>query len=298
MKPSEQPSRTRCPRHEPQHFIASLIEVGIGGGLLTVFFWFRTQMWERRAHRLAARSDIALPAHLVRPVARFLRAQYAFTVPSVWLTTALEVSVSGPGYRQTDWALILPPVVAGLPVALAACMAALAAGPRWKASGARRVTHPGSVPVRQAFTASELAAVVIGAMFAVAFGAWGLWRVGAVPAWWAASAATFGCAAAASWYVAKDVMNRPSSASDEIELGWDDLFRFQNARAVIINVAWVPTFVLLFLDFVASSQLSKSTTNEVWPIYAVIAAAVLLWLTFRQGRRLWRLAWLEPDRFR
>jgi hypothetical protein len=47
----------------------------------------------------------------------------------------------------------------------------------------------------------------------------------------------------------------------------------------------------------ASSQLSKPMTIEVWPISGTVAVAVLLWLVFRQGRRLWRRAWLEPDRF-
>jgi len=280
-----------------QHVIASLIGTGIGYGLLMLIVWFRRRFWERKAHKLAADSDIALPAHLVRRVARFLRAQYVFVLAGLWPIMALESTAFGPSGRPADWALSLPPVVTGLPVLVAVCVALLAAGPRWKASGARRVTHLGGLSVRHAFTASELAAVVMGAMFAVAFGAWALWRVGAASAWWAASAATFGCAAAACWYLAKDVMNRPSSASDEIELGWDDLFRFQHARAIIINAAWLPTIILLFLDSWVSSQLSKPPTIELWPIFATTAVALLLVLVFRQGRRLWRRAWLEPDGF-
>jgi hypothetical protein len=280
-----------------QQLIGNLIEIGIAYALVMIIVWFRKGMWERRAHRLAANSDIALPAHLVGRVARFLRSQYAFTMLVTLLSISIELSVIDNHDPSGHWARWLPLVVAGLPVALAPALAVLTMGPRWKASGTRRVAHPGSLPVRRAFTASELAAVAIGAVFAVAFGAWGLWRVGAAAVWWVASAATFACAAAACWYVAEDVMNRPSSASDEIELGWDDLFRFQHVRGLIAGAAWAPPIILLVLDYGTSIELSKSTTIDFWPVYAVVGIAVLLWLVFRQGRRLWRRAWLESDRF-
>jgi len=111
-------------------------------------------------------------------------------------------------------------------------------------------------------------------------------------------------AAFAAWrYAATSLMNRPSSASDAIELGWDDLLRFRQVRAVTAGAAWAPAAYLYLIDCMMPSAFGQQTTapGEVgyqlrwWPIIAPIAVALLLARVFRQGRHLWRRAWLERD---
>jgi len=131
----------------------------------------------------------------------------------------------------------------------------------------------------------------------------GLRYVRAPATWWLACAAALSAAFAAWRYAATSLMSRPSSASDAIELGWDDLLRFRRVRAVTAGAAWAPAAYLYLIDCMMSSAFGQQTTapGEVgyqlrwWPIIAPIAVALLLARVFRQGRHLWRRAWLERD---
>jgi hypothetical protein len=277
--------------------VETLIGLGIGYFLTIpfyVFLAFRDSMWMRRAYRLAGQSSIALPAHLAERVARFLRAQYLFSVPALTaVIVVLDVVLYGDNTQQRDWTLWFPWLLAGMPVFYTPYFFTATLWPRWKASGARRVTHLRRMSVWEAFTPAEFAVVLIGPVFGVAFGAWGLWRVSAPAIWWVACQLGFGAAMLAWWYAAGHIMNRPSSASDELELGWDDLLRFRAVRDLTIGAAWLPPLMLLLVDDFMSWQLDKDHGFQLWPFPVIIVAALLLYRTLRQGRQLWRKAWLE-----
>jgi hypothetical protein len=88
------------------------------------------------------------------------------------------------------------------------------------------------------------------------------------------------------------IMGRPSSATDEIELGWDDLFRFQHVRDLTMGAAWLPSLLIFLLDEEVI-QSRNPQSGSFWPEYVAGATFVLVYLLFRQGRQLWRRAW-EP----
>jgi len=76
-----------------------------------------------------------------------------------------------------------------------------------------------------------------------------------------------------------------------LELGWDDLLRFQCVRGLLTTVAWAPGAALLFVDWMVSASLSRADGTTFWPVYVAIAFGILLYLVFRRGRHLWRRAW-------
>jgi hypothetical protein len=153
-----------------------------------------------------------------------------------------------------------PWILAGLPLYWAILCFVLSLWPRWKASGGYRVAHLGGSRVRQAFTPAEFTAVVIGAVLSAALGAWRLWYVAAPVTWWLACAAALAAAFAAWRYAATSLMSRPSSASDAIELGWDDLLRFRQVRAVTAVAAWATAIFVYLTDCAMSSAFVQETT--------------------------------------
>ena len=287
------------------HFFAVyLMGYAIAFVISAVVAVLRKHMWIQRAHKLAARSDIALPGLLAGRVARFLRDEFLFvqlvTVPAVPLLAAMVVGAEA----HRNWATWFPWILAVLPLYWAISCFVISLWPRWKASGGYRVTHLGRLPAFQAFTPAEFTAVVIGAVLSAALGAWGLWYVAAPATWWLACAAALAAAFAAWRYAATSLMNRPSSASDAIELGWDDLLRFRQVRAVTSGAAWAPAIFVYLIDCMMSSAFVQKTTvpaGEVgyevrwWPIIVPIAVGLLLAQVFRRGRHLWRRAWVERD---
>jgi len=222
-----------------------------------------------------------------------LRAQYLFSAPVLGVGVVVFDVVLYGNRQQRDWTLWFPWILAGMPLFYTAYLFATTVWPRWKASGARRVTHLRSLPVREAFTPPECAALLIGPVFGAAFGAWGLWRVTVPAFWWVACAVAFGAGLLAWWCAARAIMARPSNASGEVELGWHDLLRFRAVRDLTVGVAFLPPLMLLLVDDFMSWQLSKRTSLQLWPFLVIIVAWLPLHRTFRQGRQLWRLAWLE-----
>lgn len=288
------------------HSVGYLIGYAVGFAILAVIAAFSRDMWVQRAHKLAAQSNIALPGQLAGRVARFLRDEFLFgqliMVAVIPLTDAVIV---GNG-EQRHWAAWFPWILAGLPLFWIIYTFVASAWPRWKASGENRVTHLTHVSVRQAFTEAELTAVVIGAVSTAALGVWGLWRAAAPAMWWLACAAALAAAVAAWHYAARSIMNRPSSASDEIELGWDDLLRFRRVRGVTAGAAWGSALFVYLIDCVMSSAFVTETVTpgmvsyqlQWWPVVVPVVAGFLLYWVFRQGRQLWRRAWLERGGFR
>jgi hypothetical protein len=88
-------------------------------------------------------------------------------------------------------------------------------------------------------------------------------------------------------------MDRRSSASDELELGWDDLLRFEQVRMFTLGCAWLPaTYIFLADEGVVNERaLAAGTSADLSWMFYVPAVWVVVFLTFRQGRQLWRRAW-------
>jgi hypothetical protein len=285
------------------YFAGYLMGYAIASVINAVIAVLRKHMWIQRAHKLAARSDIALPGLLAGRAARFLRDEFLFGQLVTVLTVPFLVAVLVGDEAHRYWATWFPWILAGLPLYWAVVCFVLSLWPRWKASGGYRVTHLGRLPVRQAFTPAEFTAVVVGAVLSAALGAWGLWYVAASATWWLACAAALAAAFAAWRYAATSVMNRPSSASDAIELGWDDLLRFREVRAITLSVAWAPAILVYLIDCMMSSAFVHKTMapglvsyQVQWlPLVVPIVVGLLLFRVFRQGRQRWRRAWLERD---
>ncbi len=119
----------------------------------------------------------------------------------------------------------------------------------------------------------------------------GLQSVRAPATWWVACSAAFVGSVALCWHVATVIMSRPSSASDVLELGWDDLFRFKRVRGLVVATAWAPTLLLLPIEGVLSSAFSGASGESFLPWEADAVLAVMVIVVFRQGRHLWRRAW-------
>ncbi len=133
--------------------------------------------------------------------------------------------------------------------------------PRWKASNRYRVTHLGRMSARHAFTPAEFATVILGAVLGLALSAWGLRYVAASAMLWLACAAASGVAFVTWHHAARCIMNRPSSASDEIELGWDDLLRFRQVRVFTVGAAWAPAIFVYMLDCTMASAFIQNFTG-------------------------------------
>lgn len=274
--------------------LSNFIGTGIGYSLLVLFMAFRRRSWIRRAHKLAASSDIALPDPLAPRVARFLRNEFLFGLLVTWVSVSPLIGILTPYARRYMAAQSFPWILAGLPLACVCLSYALTVWPRWRASGASRVTHLGHMTIRQAFTPAEATVAIFGVVFAAVTSGWGLWQV-AAPAWgWIVCTAAFGAGAFAWWHATSAIMSRPSSASDEIELGWDDLLRFRNVRGLTIAAAWLPAILVFVADYQLAFLLNGSQTVELRPFLPTIAAAVIAFRVFRQGRELWRQAWTPP----
>jgi hypothetical protein len=279
------------------HYLVDVVIYGIGYGSMAVsavFLAFRSRIWVRKAHKLAADSDIVLPGPLTGRVARFLRDEFLFFALVAWLFVCLAIEMLTVDWGRRQWAQWFPWLLAGLPVFCVCFCYASTVWPRWRASGAGRVTHLGHVPVRRAFTPAEGAVAVTGAVFAAVTGGWGLWLVAAPAWWWAVCAAAFTAGVAAWWRAVSAIMGRPSSASDEIELGWDDLFRFRHVRGLTVAAAWIPAvFIFLADDQLLAYKFISSYIPVLVPFYVPIALSLmqLVFSAFRQGRQLWRRAW-------
>ena len=283
------------------HFLGALIAAAIASVVGVTILGLDKQRWGSLAGRLAARSDIALPGPLAGRVARFLRGQfvvgqlgYALVLPLAW--TAV-FNGDEPGF----WAAWFPWFLAGVPPISVVVGFVGGRWPRWQASGEYRVTHLGTLSIRQAFTPAEVTALVTGVGCGAAAGAWGLWYIRAPAAWWLACTAAMAAAVVTWHYAAAGIMKRPSSASNAIELGWDDLLRFRQVREMTACVAWTPPILVYLADCMMSSAFFHTTPAPgmvpadllAWFLLLPVVIAGVLAVVFRRGRHLWRRAWME-----
>lgn len=248
----------------------------------------RSKRWETQAEKLARQSDIALPPAVAVRVARRMRTEYllsmALLIP-VWVayqTVFDRLLDSEHAHRR---AVAYSVTAVSLPLVVIA-LSAILATPRWNAVRERRVTHLVRPSIGQLFTRREWAAVALGVAVAVGAGAWGFWRVDAGP-WWVTWPPTLVSGAVAWWFAVKAILTRASRASDDIELGWDDVLRYRQARGLTIGAAWTPAAVLFLIDF----GLSDPGSLNLIPFYVVIGGTVALVQIFKEGRGNWRQSW-------
>lgn len=185
------------------------IMFGVEFSVLTLAMAGHSGTWTRRALKLAANSDIALPEPLVPVVARFLRNTSLAALPATWLIAASLSELSSPAKvaRSIPW------VVATFPVLTTGFLFLLTCWPRWNNAGPRGMSHANPVPIRRVFTRTEWAVVVVGVMVAAASDAWGLRKVSASVLWWTVSAVGLAFGVVAWRLAASAIMNRPARAS-------------------------------------------------------------------------------------
>src|SRR5215469_12544118 len=116
-------------------FVVYLMGYAIAFVISAVVAVLRKHMWIQRAHKLAARSDIALPGPLAGRVARFLRDEFLFgQLVTVLATPPLSAVIVDAGMNR-NWAVWFPWILAGLPLYWVIVCFVISLWPRWKASG-------------------------------------------------------------------------------------------------------------------------------------------------------------------
>jgi hypothetical protein len=245
------------------YFLVCLAAAVVAAVVVVIILVLEKQRWISQARNLAEQSDIALPGPLAGRVARFLRGQFLVGQLGFALASSLVWTAVFRGGEPGFWAVRFPWFLAGVPLSCAVCGFARGLWPRWQAPGGYRVTHLGSLSVRQAFTRAEVTALVIGVACSAAAGAGGLWYIRAPATWWLACAAAMAAVPAAWRYAAASVMKRPSSASDAIELAWDDMLRFRQVREMTACVAWGPALLVYLADCIMSSAFFH-TSGSRW----------------------------------
>jgi hypothetical protein len=276
------------------NFVLGVLASGVGYGLVALLMGRDRGLWERQAHKLATKSGVALPSQLTPVVARFLRGRHLVQTSAIPVIIGLQYVFPGPH----ELARALPRLIAAAPVLIVGISYALTGRPRWKGTGVPSVGHARRVPVRQAFTQAEVVSLCIGVVVTCVCAGWGL-REASAPAWWWIMCAAGIAAGFAVWRLASSaIMNRPSRASDVIELGWDDVFRFQRVRGVAGVAAWGLALWFYLTDWELAPAIGSNLRSILIPPLLVLAALLAVCAVFREGRRLWRRAWTEYDQAR
>jgi hypothetical protein len=276
------------------NFVLCVLASGLGYGLVALMMGRDRGLWDRQARRLEVKSGVALPGPLVPVVARFLRHRYLVQTSPIPVILGLQCVF--PSSREL--ARALPWLIAAAPVLIVGMTYALTIWPRWKGTGAQTLSHPGRVPAGQAFTQAEAASLCIGVVVTCVCAGWGL-RIVSAPAWWWIVCAAGIAASFAVWRLAASaIMNRPPRASDAIELGWDDVFRFQRVRGLAGVAAWGPALWFYLTDWGLDSTIGNNHKVSLLPPLFVLAALLAVGAVFREGRGLWRRAWTDYDQAR
>jgi hypothetical protein len=247
--------------------------------------------WIKRAHRLAAQSNIELPTRLEDRVARRLRNEFLVSMAlfplmylPVWIFS-LRIGLRNAEY----WTTWIPRLTVLLPLLVVCYGFASVVVARWNSPGTTRVSHFRQIRLREAFTPTESLTLVAGACATLGVSVWGLSRVHAGMSWWILDLVAVVTAGVLWWRMELAFMRRPSMASDATELGWDDVLRFRRVRSLAISAAWLPPFVIFCLDFYFDQSTTHFSHVNMLPIYVPIASVVGVVLIFREGRQLWRL---------
>jgi len=244
-----------------------------------------------RAHRLARHSGIELPSHLEGRIARRLRNEwltFLFIFP-LWLSPLELTSFNGHIQSATYWDTWFPRLVVLTPLFGVAVSFSGVIIARWNVPGSIRLSHLRRVRLRQAFTVAERCALAAGVGATMGVSAWGLQRSHSSIHWWAVEFGALVLAGVIWWLLENTVMDQPSTASDPVELEWDDLFRFRRVRSLAIGAAWIPPMAGWVLDSLMNQQLSHFTPSPLW-VYGPLIISITVALVFRQGRLLWRTA--------
>jgi hypothetical protein len=273
--------------------LASFVGYAIGSGVV-LLVGLRIKPWNKRAHRLAAASDIALPSLVEDKVARFLRSEmlygYLILLPLLILFNSMTIGVRERRY----WVQWYPWVMIALPAILISFAFVAALWPRWNPSGRVRMSHLSqSASPSQVFAGSEAITLIFGVAVTLASGFWGISRTGASVAWWTIWPIFVAAGIGAWWYMARVLMKFPARASNAIELGWNDVLRFRRVRALTIGAAWLPAIVLFLVDDLMASEMGNDQVFSTLPSSAVVVVLVIVALIFRQGRQRWRQTWIS-----
>ncbi len=243
----------------------------------------------KKAHRMATSSDVELPVRLVDHVLRFLRRRMvASSIAGIALLLLVSMLFSA-DHGPRFWAKWLPWLVIALPLFVIAFTFLMTAWPRWRGSGAPRITHARKLSPRHAFTGTEYAVVVLGGMLSALGAAWGLRHFDAPASLWVAGIGSMCLSVVVWWSCVVATMNRPTSASDAVELSWDDMLRFESVRGLSVLASWGSATVILLTDWMATQTGAPQGTP--WPLYLAVCAVAIVALVFQQGRQLWRRAW-------
>lgn len=190
----------------------------------------------------------------------------------------------------TFWRSWFPRLAMLLPVVGVLCGVSTVVIARWNEPGSVRVSHLRGIRLHDAFTVAERLALMAGAATTGVGVAWGLAQSCSPLRWWIMDFAAFAVAAALWWQMENAIMKHPSTAGDETELGWDDIFRFRRVRSLAIGAAWLPALFVFLLKSLVDQQVTHFQGNSLLPVEVVVALAIGVYLVFRQGQQLWRNA--------
>ncbi len=264
----------------------------VSAGLPVFLIVNRKKRWVARAHRLARESGIDLPSRLVDRVAKRLRKEWLVSLAfyplliGPWQILALRIGIQD----ATFWDKWFPRLAMLLPILAVVCAVSTVVVAHWNEPGPVRLSHLRGIRLRDAFTATERLALMTGAVGTGGGIAWGLIQIHSPRHWWILDFAAIAVAAALWWRMEIAVLRHPSTASDEAELRWDDLFRFRRVRSLAIGAAWLPPTFIFLLKSLVDQQLTHFRDSTMLLAEVVVAGAVVVYLTFRHGPQLGRSA--------
>ena len=272
--------------------VEDVVLAAVGIALVTGPALVGKRGWRSQAHKLAKKNDIALPDKIEVRVARWLKVRYVLTASVVMVIASLldaaHTRFSGPSAVRMSSALFTMTLLA-LPLAVLV-VGFIAALPRWNRDRERRVAHFTQATVAEIFTDVERLMLALGGILTATVSAWGLHYVGS-NTWWYLWIVPVGIATVCGRWSVNVTLSRPSAATDTLELGWDDLLRFQRAREVAISAAWGPALAIGLIDYAA---VPHKTFDLLLPFLVLSACITAVGVPYRQGRDLWRNAWAIP----
>jgi hypothetical protein len=251
----------------------------------------RKKRWASRTHRLARQSGIELPSRLEDRIARRLRNEWLawLVIFPLWLSPLEFTSFNRHIQSATYWDTWFPRLVILTPLLGVVISFSSVIIARWNVPGPTRLSHFRKVRLRQAFTIAERCALVAGVGATMGVSAWGLQQSHSPIHWWMVEFGALVMAGVLWWFLENAVMDHPSTASDPIELEWDDLFRFRRVRSLALGAAWIPPTAGWVLNYLMIQQLNPHTQSPLW-VFGPLAVGIGVALVFRQGSLLWRMA--------
>ena len=256
-----------------------------------IFATSRNKGWTMRAQRLARDSGIELPHRLMDRIARRLRNEWlvGVVILPLWFIP-LELSTFVPHIQSpTFWHQWFPRLVILAPLFGVAMGFVSVIVARWNVPRLTRLSHFRKVRLHQAFTGAERCVLVAGVGSTMVVSAWGLHESHSSIHWWLVDFGALVVAGVLWWILEEALLDHPSTASDPIELAWDDLFRFRRVRSLAIGAAWIPPMAGMFLVFLMNQAIGHHNLGPPF-VYGSLVSVTVVVFVFRQGRQLWRTA--------